>query len=109
MLDIDFRPTFSRPVTVLIPSGTGTIEQSFSATFEALDIPEFNGFDLGTEAGAKKFLERVFVGAEDVLDKTRDPVAWTIALRDRLIGLPWARKGLVRSYLSGFREDGQGN
>lgn len=109
MLDIDFKPTFTRLVTVSIPSGASSVEQSFTATFQALDVPEFNSFDLTTVEGISKFLERVFVGADDVVDGGGNPVAFTAELRRRLIALPWARPALVTAYIRGFGQAAEGN
>lgn len=109
MLDIDFKPVFTRTVTVNIPSGASIIEQNFSASFEALDVPEFNGFDLSTPEGTKAFLERVLVDCDDIVDKGGNPVAFTAAMRDRLIAKTWARQGLIKAYLNGFQKEAEGN
>lgn len=90
MLDLDFKPSFTRPVKCSIPSGKSTVTQEFSATFEALDIPEFTAFDFDTAEGAKAFLERVLLSADEVTSNGR-PVEYTLELRDRLLAKSWPR------------------
>jgi hypothetical protein len=108
MFDIDLKPTFTRRVKVTIPSGATTVEQSFLATFEALDVPEIEAFNIESSEGSKAFLERAFIGADE-LALGGKPIEFTPDVRDQLIAKPWARRGLVRAYLDGFKEASTGN
>jgi len=108
MFDIDFKPTFMAEVAVRIPSGASHLEQIFMATFEALDIPELEAFDLATPAGAQAFCERVFVGASDLVSGGK-PIGFSAEVRDTIIGKSWARSALVDAYLAGLRKAAAGN
>lgn len=106
--DIDLKPSFTTAVTALVPSGASHLEQTFSATFQALDLDAAGAFDLSTAAGTTAFLETVLLSADELVDGGR-PVSYSPELRRRLLALPWARQALIEAYSRGVRKAAQGN
>ena len=109
MLNIDFRPTFTRTATFRIPSGRGFDEQTCEVSFAALTITELNGYDVAEPAGLKALLERVVVGLEEVVDGNGAAVPYTPELRARIIDHDWGRQGLYRAYVIGRQQAAEGN
>jgi len=106
MFNVDEVPVFQVPVPVIAPGG---IDQSFQASFEALMIDEFSGFNLSTPDGCTAFLERAWLKVDDVVDKDGNPVPDSTELRARIANMPWCRAALVRAYLDGLQPAARGN
>jgi hypothetical protein len=103
VLKFDPRPLFTAPCTAHVPSLVGPSRQEFSAVFEALPIDRFNDFDLGTEQGARDFLEASLRGTGDIADADGKPLAYDVLLRDALINTPHIRQALIRGYVEALR------
>jgi hypothetical protein len=108
MFDIDQTPTFLELVTVRVPNGLGSIEQSFTGLFAALDVPELDTFDLSKPDDTKRFCERVWIGAIELVSG-KDPVEFDAGIRDRLIAKAWVRTALVDAYVAGLKRAAAGN
>jgi hypothetical protein len=108
MFNIDTRPTFTRLVKVKVPAGTGFEEQSFTASFKALDIEETKAFDFTTGAGTTEFLRDVILSFGDVVSDA-GPVEYSAELRDQVIAKQWARVPLLQAYWEGLNGEAEGN
>lgn len=106
MFNIDDKPTFTATAEVTAPDGSNS---DFSVTFEALDIPEFEGFELGTADGAKAFLVRTVRSVDDIVDNQGEPVPDGEPLRAKLYALPWVRPAMIRAYLTAINKAAVGN
>lgn len=103
MLQFDPRPLFTADCLAQVPTLSGPVSQDFTAVFEALPIDVFNGFDLGTEAGARSFLETALRGVGDITDLEGQPLSYDMRLRDQLINTPHVRQALIRGYIEALR------
>lgn len=107
MYVLDPNPVFETTVKVLEP---GAVESEvFSATFVALEIEEFNGFDLASPEGTAEFVRRVLYEVDDVVDTTGKPIPCDQALREKLIAIPHVRAALVRAYVDEIGRAARGN
>lgn len=106
MFNIETVPTFRETIKVGVPGGE---EETFGATYEALDIDEFTGFDLNTADGSKAFLTRVVLSVDDVIDAMDNPVPSSPELIGKLLNKSWVRQPLVAAYFAGLTKARVGN
>lgn len=103
-------PTFSHPVKVLIPVDGGHKEQSFTAEFRVIPAEEAAKFDLNKGEDSRAFLQRAIVKfGDDIVGPDDKPVPYSDELRDRLIGVPYVRSALARTYFAAIGGQKLGN
>lgn len=108
MFNVDSSPTFTRTVKVKVPSGNAFEEQSFRATFRAVDNDAINGHDHSTDQGTSAFLRSVVVSLDDIVGAD-GPVSFSAELLDRVIAKQWARMPLYQTYLASLNGAAEGN
>lgn len=106
MFNIEAVPTFRETVKIVAPGGT---EEDFAATFEALEIDEFTGFDLAQPEGTRAFLLRVLLEVDDIVGNDGHRVPHSPELVARLLKKSWVRGPLVAAYLTGLNQAKAGN
>lgn len=109
MFNIDARPIFKRTVKVQVPTDAGIEEQTFTATFAALDTDELAAFDLSTGDGTTAFLRTVIVALDDIAGKDGALIPYSDELLVRVLKKQWVRIGLYRSYALGISGEAEGN
>ena len=96
MLKIITDPQFTLDVDVALEGAEAP--QSLRTTFRAIPEDEMLGHDISTADGFKDFLRRVVVAFHDLVDDQDQPVAYSAALRDQIIGFIHIRNALNRAY-----------
>ena len=109
MFIVDHSPTFTHPVTVQVPVDGGFEEQKFKATFNVIPAEEAKEYDLSDAGQVTAFLKRVLVSMDDLVDKDGQAVPYNDSLRDKLLGLPFLRLALSRTYFAGVSGAKSGN
>lgn len=109
MFIVDDRPTFTREVKVLVPEGDGHREEKIKATFLVIPTSEIDAGKLGTGEGTKEFLRTAVVRLDDLVDKAKQPVAYTDAVRDLVLDLPYVRVALANKYFDEVSKAAEGN
>ena len=109
MFTITADPTFTHPVKAQVPVDGGHRVDEFKATFRVLPVEAMAAFDLSTEPGTRDFLVRTIVYLEELVDDRAEAVPYSDAVRDQVIGLPYARIALVRAYVEGVTKGRTGN
>lgn len=102
MFKLISNPEFSHDVPVMVPVDGGHEEQTLRARFRVTDA------DPDTTS-AVDYLKKVFVGVEHLVDDAGSPVAWSDAVRDRLIAMPYVRLALFRAYAAATTKARLGN
>ena len=97
MFVVEETPTFRHTVTADVPVDGGFSKQQFGVTFRLLDSDAADELDLSTRKGSDEFLRSIIVELHDLVDAKKQPVAYSDAVRDQVIALPWARRAIVRS------------
>lgn len=105
MFRVDPNPQFTHEVKISVPVNGGFAPQSFKATFRVLDAGEAAAFDLTDADGSTDFLRRVLVSLDDIVDANDAQVPYNDQLRDQLLGLPYVRLALARTYFDALRHD----
>ncbi|WP_297340956.1 hypothetical protein [Pseudophaeobacter sp.] len=98
MFNVVSRPTFTRDVPVNVPSGDGFEEQTLKATFNALTDDEQGTFNLATPDDVKDFLRKAIVSLDDLADEEGNPVTYSPAILEDLIGRGYVRIALLATY-----------
>lgn len=102
-------PTFSRKVTVQVPVDGGFRKETLDATFRVLPLEKFTEYNLNTEAGSRSFLQAVIVKLDDIAGDDGKTLPYSDELRDRVLGLPYARIALSRDYFEAVGNSKAGN
>lgn len=100
-------PSFTHEVKVMTPVDGGHKVETFKATFNVIDVHELG--DTGSLEGQRELLQRVVTGLSDLVDAEKNAIPYSDAFRDRLIGIPYIRAGLVQTYLSAITRSAVGN
>lgn len=109
MFVVEENPTFTHTVTAMVPTDGGYDKQSFKVTYNVLDAAEIDGFDLNTREGSDAFLRRVIHRLDDLVDVKGEPIPYSDAIRDRVIGLLWVRRAITRGYYAAVHKEAEGN
>ena len=107
MFKVTTDPRFTHPVKVFVPVDGGHKEQTFKATFRVEDVEQLE--QVQDELGQRGVLERVIVGMSDLVGDDDQPLEYNDALRDQLIGVPFVRIALFRTYLEAVTKARAGN
>jgi hypothetical protein len=108
-LKIDKERTFTRTVTVFVPTDGGFEQQTVKATYRVIGVERAASFDQFTEAGARQFLQAVLVQLDDLAGADGQPVSYNDALRDQLIDVPYVRQALTLGYADAVSKARAGN
>lgn len=105
MFKITENPEFTHEVTVMVPVDGGFDAQSFKARFLAISPEKMALFykpDLGGDLGGDLGLLRKVVRAlHDIVDDKGGELPYSDALLERMLALPYVRRGLVDAYVRG--------
>lgn len=107
MLKIIADPQFTIDVDVAIEGSD--VPQVLRTTFRAIPEDEMLDCDVSTADGFKGFLRRIVVAFHDLVDDQDQPVAYTEALRDQLIGFIHIRNALNRAFWAAQYKAKKGN
>ena len=107
MFKVTTDPQFTHPVKVFVPVDGGHAEQSFKATFRVEGVEELD--QVQDEGGQRAVLQRVIVGMSDLVGEDEQPLSYSDRLRDQLIGVPYVRIALFRTYLEAVTKAKAGN
>jgi hypothetical protein len=92
------KPTFTRDVPVSVPSGDSFKEESLKATYSVLSDTDRDAFDLATTEDVKAFLREIIVSLDDLADENGQPVTYSPAILEDLLGLGYVRLALLTTY-----------
>jgi hypothetical protein len=109
MFKIDATPTFRRTVTVVVPDGDSSREETLIATFRVLPTTQVEKFNLLTTAGTLDFLRAAIVRLDDVAGADGKPVEYSEHVRDAVIDLTYARVALASTYFTEIAQARTGN
>lgn len=107
MFILSENPRFTHAVKVMTPVDGGHKVEEFKATFLVVDVHSLG--DTNSLDGQTELLQRVVVGLEDIVDDAKKPIPFSDEFRDRLIGIPYIRAGLVQTYLAAVIKSAVGN
>lgn len=112
MFKLSTDPRFTHTVKVQVPVDGGHKEQSFKATFRVLPLDQLKAAD--DEAGDEQAyqettLRKVIVGLDDLVDDADQPIDYSDAIRDQLIGVPYVRIALMQTYIRAITKVKAGN
>ncbi|WP_372502395.1 hypothetical protein P7L66_13295 [Tistrella mobilis] len=106
-IDITSRPTFTVPVEVHL-DGT----QRFRATFEVVEDADLDSLTQQygqpdpsapwSAAGDKALLRRVWIGWQDIVDASRQPIEFGPEARDYLLSVVPIRAAVARAFFEGL-------
>jgi hypothetical protein len=109
MFVLDADPQFTHTVKVKVPDDGGYRDESFQATFRVIPAEEAATFDLTSGAASADFLRRAIVHMDGLVTVDREPVSYNDAVRDQVLGLPYARAALGRTYFEAIQGARAGN
>jgi len=107
MFTVTTDPQFTHDVKVQVPVDGGHKEQSFKTRFRVIPIEELE--DLATIEGQTLALKRVIVSMDELEDDQKRTVSYSDEIRDQLIGVPYVRIALIRTYREGITKARPGN
>ncbi|NCM96152.1 MAG: hypothetical protein GW948_02210 [Rhodobacterales bacterium] len=107
MFKINARPTFTIEVPIALEGATDT--QTLKATFRAIPDEEATAHDFNSAEGFKTFLRDVIVELHDLVDLEDKPLAYSVAVRDELLGWQHIRMALYRAYWAALSKGRSGN
>lgn len=107
MFTVTNDPQFTHDVKVQVPVDGGHKEETFKTRFRVIPIEELD--DLSSLEGQKLALKRVIVSMSDLVDNEGKEVSYSDELRDQLIGVPYVRLSLIRTYREGITKARPGN
>ncbi|MDE4175802.1 hypothetical protein PXK01_16690 [Phaeobacter sp. PT47_59] len=102
MFNVLENPTFTRPVPVQVPKGDGIEEQTFKATFNALDDDATEALAMADVEGTKDFLRRAILSMDDLSDEDGKSIPYSEEIREAVIARPYARIALMSAYHLGM-------
>ena len=95
--DKDYR--FNWPVKVLVPTVMGQEEQKFTGYFRLVPPDELDKAIAADPVNADRIVARLsLTGWGKDLVQDRQPLAYSPAQHEALIGLPFARYGIAKAY-----------
>ncbi|MBW7968116.1 hypothetical protein [Bradyrhizobium sp. BR 10289] len=109
MFKVSDKPTFTHAVKVITPSDEGHSEDELKTTFNFLPSDELAAFDLTTADGTTDFLKAIVVAFHDLVADNGAPLAYSEALRDRMLRRSDVRKALGNHYLEAIAKVPEGN
>lgn len=109
MFKVTADPTFTREVKVQVPTGEGFEEQTFKATFRAIDDEEAEGISFLKVSAVKAHLRKIIVSFDDLCDEAGNAVAYSDAIREDMIKRAYVRIALLEKYASALTQERVGN
>ncbi|QAX29270.1 hypothetical protein [Leisingera sp. NJS204] len=102
MFNVLENPTFTRPVKVQVPKGDSVEEQTFKATFNALDDAETDGLSMIDTDSTKEFLRRAVLTMDELAGENGKPIPYSEDTREAVLSKPYARIALMAAYHTGM-------
>jgi hypothetical protein len=106
MFKFNPRPTFTQKVSFHVP---GVAEkQEFTGHFQALpqsETDELQGPNVPQDKIGefnRRWLERIFIGWEGIVDDAGELILFSAETRDVLLDAPWLRGAVTVAYLTGI-------
>jgi len=109
MLKIVDEQTFTRTVSVRVPTGDGFATETLKATFRVLPTDHTDVADFETEAGVRGFLSDAIACLDDLVDDAGKPLAFNDDLLQQVLTIPYVRAALLRAYLDNVGGAKEGN
>lgn len=106
MLKIVDQPTFVHAVPVMVPVDGGHREETFRVRFRVVDADDRA---LNTTEALRTFLDEAVVGMEDLADEAGNPLPFNQAVKDQVLGLPYARLAILKAYMAAVTKARLGN
>lgn len=91
-------PRWTWPVTVRVPVEGGLEDRTFRAHFRLVPAPRRAELDAMAD-GTDQLLREAVLQVMDVTDEAGATLPHSPELLEALIGIPWVRMGLLRSYM----------
>ena len=109
MFKIVENPELTHTVGVLVPTDGGHREETMKVRYRVISDERANSYDLQDSEGMKNFLRDVIVEITDLVGGDKQPLTWSVDLREVILGLPYARLALLRGYMSAVVKTRLGN
>jgi hypothetical protein len=109
MFKIITSPEFTHPIAVMVPTDGGHEEQTFKARFRVFPSEKDGEYDLTSPTDLKEYLREVVVSMDDLIGDDKKPVPYSDAVREQMIGLPYVRLELLRTYMAAVTKQRTGN
>jgi hypothetical protein len=93
-------PEFTHKVEIEVPADGGHETQTLQARFRYVPADDLTG------KTGREYVEAVLVSLDDLADAQGQAIAYSHAVRDECLALPWVQIGLIRGYntaLTGHR------
>lgn len=107
MFKVSAEPKFTHPVTVFVPTDGGHEAQTFPVTFRV--VPEDELGDREGAEGQKEALRKIVAHMDDLVDDDEQPVPYSDAIREQLIGQAYVRIALMTAYIKAITKTKAGN
>ena len=105
MLKIARNPEFTHEVSVRVPVDGGFAEEKFRARFRMVPWNELCAVENDPEAQA----QMVLIGWEGIVDDDDNPIPYSDAMRDQLLGMLFMRVAILRTYIDAVSGAKRGN
>lgn len=105
MLQITQNPEFEHEVTTRVPVDGGFKDEKFKARFRVVDWDELTE----VEHDPAEQLRRIWIGWSGIVDDDKQPIPFSEAMRDQLIGLMFIRMPTLRTYIEAITGAKRGN
>jgi hypothetical protein len=109
MFTVKDKLTFTHDVTVLTPVDGGHAEEKLKTTFNFLPADEVAAFDLTSSEGTTDFLKAIVAELHELVNESGSVIAYSEAVRDRLLSRSDIRKALGNHYLAAVANAPAGN
>jgi len=110
MFKVTNDPRFTHEVKVMVPVDGGHVEQSFKATFRVLQLDQLSdGEGLTAEEEQTQTLRKVICDLTDIEGDDGKALPYSEQLRDQMIGIPYVRIALMKTYLAAVTKARAGN
>ncbi len=109
MFNVAAEQTFKRTVPVQTPVDGGHRDDSVIAFYRVIPTDKVKQFDLNTEEGLRDFLKAAVVKLDDLVGADKQPVPFSDDLFEQLLGLPYLRLALMRTYFDAVAKVKAGN
>ena len=105
MLKIARNPEFTHEVTVRVPVDGGFADQKFKARYRMVPWNDLGAIENDPESQARM----VLIGWEGIVDDEEQPIPYSDAMRDQLLGMLFMRVAILRVYVDAVAGAKRGN
>lgn len=98
MFNVVKDPVFTRTVTILVPEGDGTVEETMDVTFRSLPDEESANLNWNALDDVKAFLGKVIVDIDDLVGENNQPIKFDQDVLAMILARPYVRVALLKQY-----------